>query len=353
MWFRKQGLVAKVKDDYCVIINRSGLYEKIPIPAAGARVGSEIVHQNPVVSSYIRPVLVAASLLILFLGYTLFHQATLPQAMAYVSLDINPSLELSVDKNLKVIDVICFNNDAANLVKQESFKGKNLYDALAIIVNKAIAGKYIRADQDNLIITTVAPTATASTEAGAIPIDQKKIQQVLEKSMQSDGLNGEVKIYSVTDDFRAIAENSGLSPGKFLIYEQLKNTGAKIGIDEVKTNNINNLVATYRIGLLPDYRKISVKRHQTGEDPEIFVDNNGTTVPISSLSMGNNRKDISNGKRNTRVNNQGHATDAQENNQGHATDAHENNQGHATDAQENNQGHATAPSGMVRNHMRK
>ncbi len=286
MWFQKRGLVAGIKDGYCLIVTNKGTYERVPAPASGARVGAEVSYQNPFVSSYLRPVLVAACFLILLLGYALLRQATIPKAMAYVSLDINPSLELSVDKDLNVIDVQYFNNDAANLMKPQNLEGKNLYDALTIIVNQAIAQKYISSDQDNLIVTTVDSTGAISTS----PVDQEKIQDTLEKPIQSDGLTSDVKVYSVTNDFRSLAVDSGLSPGKFLVYEQLKDTGTKISIDEVRTNNISKLVDTYKIGLIPDHQKIWIRKHEIGKDPEIVVDDNGQTVPISLLSIINNNR---------------------------------------------------------------
>ena len=45
-------------------------------------------------------------------------------------------------------------------------------------------------------------------------------------------------MYSASGEFRAEAENEGLSPGKYLIYEQLKETGDQVSIDDVRNNNI-------------------------------------------------------------------------------------------------------------------
>jgi hypothetical protein len=283
MLFGKRGLVAKISDGYCVILTSKGTYERIPVPPQGGRVGAEVSYRaaSPPI---LRPMMLVASLLILFVCYSLFRQASLPVAVAYVSLDINPSLELSVDKNLNVIDVKCFNDDAVNLLKQENLKGKPLDAALATVVNKAIEQNYIKPGQDNLIVSTV----TTSVAAGAPPVDQQAVQQFLEKSINKGGLTGDVRIYSATGEFRTEAENDGLSPGKYLIYEQLVATGNKVSIDDIRNNSIRKLVDTYKINLLPNYKNIRIQKRNNGEEPEILVDDNGKAVSIADFFKAQN-----------------------------------------------------------------
>jgi len=276
MWFGKRGLVAKINKDCCIVITNEGTYEKISVPFKGVQVGAEITYCNPIVNYAIKTMLLAASFIVLLFSYNLFHQANLQNAMAVVSLDINPSLEMSVNKDLNIIEVKCFNDDAINLLKEESIKGKNLYDALEVVIKKAIELNYIKTNQENLIISTV-----TSSEADEGRINQEKIRQVLENPVESDGLTSKVQIYSVTDEFRAEAENKGLSPGKYLIYEQLKKMGNKTSIDEVQKNNIHKLVETYKIELLPNFKKITIRKNKSNEDSEILIEDNRNVHPVS------------------------------------------------------------------------
>ena len=165
-----------------------------------------------------KPLLMVASLLIIFMSYAMLRQADLPQAAAYVSLDINPSLEMAVDKNLKVIDVQCFNDDASNLIQPEELQGKNMYDAFAEVINKAIEQNYIKPGEDNLIISTVSPSGTEP-----VPVDQEAVSQFLENTVTASGYTSQVTVYAASDEIRATAKNEGLSPGKYLVYQQLIN----------------------------------------------------------------------------------------------------------------------------------
>jgi uncharacterized membrane protein len=284
MWFGKRGLVVKISDGYCVVLTGKGTYERIPVPRQGARVGAEVSYSYQAVSSPIfKPMALVASFLLLFVCYSLFNQSSLPVAVAYVSLDINPSLELSVDKNLDVIGVKYFNDDAANLLKQERLQGKNLYEALGVVVEQAIAKNYIKTGQENLIVSTVTPSGTSSSSAGPPCIAQQSIQQFLEKSINQGGLTGEVRTYSATGEFRTEAESNGLSPGKYLIYRQLNETGSRVSLDDVRKNNIRNLVDTYKLSLLPNFENIRIQRQQNGAEPDITVDDNGRAVSIADF----------------------------------------------------------------------
>jgi hypothetical protein len=282
MWFEKRGLVVKIGDGRCIILTRKGTYERIPVPAPGIRVGAEVSY--PAISTLAKPMMLAASLLVLFVCGYLFSRLGLPAAAAYVSVDINPSLELSVDKSLDVIAVKYFNNDAVNLLKQENLKGKTLKDALSIVVGKAIAQNYLKPDQDNLIVSTVTPSGT-----GAVPVAQQSVQQFLEQPLNAVKLAGDVRVYSATADFRTVAESHGVSPGKYLIYEQLSNEGKQVSIGKISNTSIRELVDTYKISLLPDYTRIVAQSQQNGGEPQFMVDDNGRAVSMADFFMSHNQ----------------------------------------------------------------
>jgi hypothetical protein len=89
-------------------------------------------------------------------------------------------------------------------------------------------------------------------------------------------------MYSATGEFRSEAENEGLSPGKYLIYEQLKEAGDQVNVEDVRKNNIRKLVDTYKLNLLPNYKNISIQR-KNGEEPDVTVDDNGRAVSIADF----------------------------------------------------------------------
>lgn len=293
--FRKHGLIAKIKDNYCIIVTTDGTYKRIPVPAGGARPGMEITYRDFDFYPLLKPVMLAASVLILLIGLTMFRQAAVPPAVAYVSLDINPSLEMAVDKDLQVVDVGFFNDDGVNMVQKADLEGKNLYEALKILVQKAIEQKYIKPDQKNLLVSTIA--ATTADKTGLDPV---KLQQALEGAIISGGLTGEVKVYSVDKEVRTEAQQNGLSPGKFIIYEQVKESGAKLTVEEVKQNSIRKLVDIYSVKLLPNNKKIIIQKPNNTDRPRVLIEENDS--PASGPDKQHNYRDELNEDKNENKN---------------------------------------------------
>jgi hypothetical protein len=272
--FRKRGLIAKIKDNYCIVVTREGAYKKVPVPAGGARPGMEISYRDYAFYPLLKPLMLAASILVLLFSLTLFRQAVLPPAAAYVSLDINPSLEMTVNRDMQVIEVSFFNDDGIDLVQEAELEGKTLYEALDTLVRNAIDRNYIKPDQKNLMISTVTAASADTTE-----LDPIKLQQALESAIAAGGFTGEVRVYQVADEVRTMAKQNGLSPGKFVLYEQAKETGAKVTVQEIKQNSVRELVDIYKIKLLPNQKKIIVQQPDNSGRPRVLIEENGKAVP--------------------------------------------------------------------------
>ncbi|MFZ5640431.1 MAG: anti-sigma-I factor RsgI family protein, partial [Bacillota bacterium] len=219
-------------------------------------------------------------------GLTLFRQTALPPAAAYVSLDINPSLEMAVNKDMQVIDVSFFNDDGVDLVQEADLEGENLYEALNTLVRKAIDRHYIKPDQKNLMISTVTAASADTTELNPV-----KLQQALESAIAAGGFTGEVRVYQVAAEVRTMAEQNGLSPGKFILYEQAKETGAKVTVQEIKQNSIRELVDIYKIKLLPNQKKIIIQKLDNNGRPRVLIEENGKTVPGAAHDKNGGSRD--------------------------------------------------------------
>jgi len=275
--FEKRGVVAKICADSCIIMTPQGTYDKIPLPTRELKVGAEVSYRKPGIYLPARPWIIAASVLLLLITCPVLHQAFLPQPVAFVSLDINPSLEMSVGPDLRIIDVQSFNDEAANLLQVIDLQGISLDQALSELITQAIAQNYITYSQENIMISTISPAAAAD-----IALDQKALYEVMENTISSHGFSGQVKIYSVSGDFHLAANQNDLSAGKYLIYEQLVRSGNKVTVDDVKQQSISQLAGSYRLALLPNYKQIMIQTAQADQLPKITVDDNGEDVAIEN-----------------------------------------------------------------------
>ncbi len=70
------------------------------------------------------------------------------KVFAYVSVDINPSLEASVTKDLRVIDLRACNDDGRRILKEmKRWENKHLQDVIRTIIKQSQEDKYLTNDK--------------------------------------------------------------------------------------------------------------------------------------------------------------------------------------------------------------
>jgi hypothetical protein len=97
-----------------------------------------------------------------FMAFVLFAvvlaSALMPLNLSYttLTLDINPSIELTLNTKEEVVKVTAVNDDATNFLQNLNLKGKNYALAIQNILNRAIEQNYITNTGDSAIMLSVA-----------------------------------------------------------------------------------------------------------------------------------------------------------------------------------------------------
>ena len=68
-----------------------------------------------------------------------------------ITLDINPSVEINLDKKDNVISVVALNEDAKNIIDFD-YKGKSFDDIVSVIINNSIESGYVEDDRVVVIV---------------------------------------------------------------------------------------------------------------------------------------------------------------------------------------------------------
>ena len=144
--------------------------------------------------------------LAVFLGTGGF--AFLGTPVAYVSIDVNPSLELELNRLDRVIAVRAFNEDGERIAAGISVKGMRCEDALEKILDSREMQPYLTQD--------AALTFTVATES------EPKEAQLLSDIARSRGCTEHGGV-SVRADMSLVGEahENGLSFGKYQVYRLL------------------------------------------------------------------------------------------------------------------------------------
>lgn len=173
----------------------------------------------------------ACSLSILFLGLGTYTYIKLP--VAYVSLDINPSIELSVNRFNNVVSTSALNKDGQILLNDINSDDKSVYGIVNEIIDSAIKEKYISNDK---------PTAIAVASIS----DDYELRNSLENDLK-DSINNHFSkksidgtIYSYDEDFskRDAAQKMDISVGKMNLIEELISFDESITVDEYKNKSV-------------------------------------------------------------------------------------------------------------------
>lgn len=155
-------------------------------------------------------------------GYKLYFTAT-----SVISIDINPSIELDVNRFDRVIAVQGYNDD-----------GQALADTLDIL--------YLEYDQAvDTVLTSPAVTACLEQDEflsiAVVQSDEAQGQQILEYVSSCTAHTPNSHCYGIQQQQAEDAHSLGLSYGKYLIYQQLLQYGADYTPQQVNDMTMRQL----------------------------------------------------------------------------------------------------------------
>lgn len=153
---------------------------------------------------------------------------------AYIDVDINPSVELTLNRFGKVIDLNAYNDDGTKLLLEISVKNKNYDDAMKILMDAMELAGYFK--QGGLLSVTV-QAKESSRESSILDGLKKSIDTCNEEHHH----NAAADIKAVTEEVKEEARQEQLSPAKYLIIQDLLKADTSASIDECRKHSIEEL----------------------------------------------------------------------------------------------------------------
>lgn len=176
----------------------------------------------------------ACSLSILFLGFGTYTYIKLP--VAYVSLDINPSIELSVNRFNNVVSTSALNKDGQILLNDINSDDKSIYSLVNKIIDSAIKEKYISNNKPTAIAV-----ASISNDYELRNSLENDLKSSISNHFSKKSING--TIYSYDEDLskRDAAQKMDISVGKMNLIEELTSFDKSITVDEYKNKSVADI----------------------------------------------------------------------------------------------------------------
>ncbi len=157
---------------------------------------------------------------------------------SYVSVDINPSIALSLNRFEKVISVNPLNEDAVNLIKDtKNLKNQDIDEALSEIIKSASDKGYINEESENQVMVVVS-TKDPKQEKEL----KKTVTAAAAKELSKVNDNYGVMVEKTSVESYKDALSNKVSPGKEILADKLREVIPEIKDEEIKDMSVKEAV---------------------------------------------------------------------------------------------------------------
>jgi hypothetical protein len=179
----------------------------------------------------------ASFLMVIGIGaFTYFHQST------YVSLDVNPSLEFSLNMYDRVLSVKGVNDDGVQILENvdlDNLSNKTIDEAIKLTVQNITEQGYFDGDTTGEMVITVSGKDLKKSAELA-----DKLKKISEETASEKNATVEVEAEGVGKERVEQAKELGITPGKLRLIEKLKesaNDPESIKVDDWKNKSVKEI----------------------------------------------------------------------------------------------------------------
>lgn len=241
-----KGVVMDVSEHSLIVMRPDGRFDKVPRKNRTCEIGEEIVYapagkgwRSPSVAA--KSALAAAIVFCVVLFASFNGKLASPEVVAYISMDINPSVEFGIDLNENVLELRGLNDDGVKLVEAIPYKNKPLEQVTTAVLDKAEQTALGKGEGEIVIASTAVGEASKVSDE----VIAEKLKQQVTRHIQATHPEQvsayQVAAFAAPTEVREAATQNGVSTGKYAVYLNAKNSGAQVTLDEVKKESVLKL----------------------------------------------------------------------------------------------------------------
>ena len=168
---------------------------------------------------------IAAVFVFAISGYGMYMQPS-----AYISVDLNPSIELTLNKANNVVGVRAHNRDGENILENLDLKGRYYEDAIDAILEQEGKAGYLG---ENAYVVF----AVQSND----PVQEQELLKGTQECAQTHHGSAQTECISVSEETREQAHEHGMSPGKYQTYLELQELDPTVTIEESRHMSMHDM----------------------------------------------------------------------------------------------------------------
>lgn len=207
---------------------------------------------------------------------------------AYVSLDVNPSIEYTVNRFDRVLRIKAMNEDGKELLNGTDFVNKSISAAFSSTIEQLTNAGYLNDEAENGIV--IATSSENEEKAEELAADLKEIAV---KYVNKDGNGTEIEAFRVDSSLVNEAKELGVTPGKLNLIEKLidvADSSDSVNVEEWLEKSVKEIKkATKAYKAIGEKEQPSAKANNTYTEDE--NSSSETTVEEDNTSKNHNPND--------------------------------------------------------------
>ncbi len=236
---KPSGIILELNNKRAIIMTSNAGFMTIK-PGPGMFIGQRVdicpKNSGPTCARYYYSLGFASIIVFFFIFLSAIHFSGQNKIYAYVSVDINPSIEFSVNHNIRVIRAKSLNYDGKVLLRGADFINMPIEKALMMLIGKAEQHKYFHNPNGKYVLIATAAKNKSLKKPELLTNSIRMVGTKLKKR------NIHLQFIQATMAQRKIALQNDISTGRYLLSNIATQHGQSINLSQAKTENIGVLI---------------------------------------------------------------------------------------------------------------
>lgn len=222
---------------------------------------------------YLRAAIASVACAAAILAFTGFRISRIETA--YVSLDVNPSISLSINSYGRVIDARAYGTGSEEVLEGAAVKNEPYESAVRNLLDAGTMQPYLDANQDLWIaVQADNPETEAQMES--------TLETVATQAMHDSHPGVSVNASTVTQELRATSENEGMTATKYIAILELQELDETATMDAYRESSVGEIHA-HIDECLERAETGHVWHEQATDDAEATQEDAPTEAPASQI----------------------------------------------------------------------
>lgn len=244
----EKGVVLEVAKGSAIVLTEQGEFREIKT-SYPFEIGQEIAlpsRQEGKIITLVKkvPRLYAAAGVLLVLAASFLAPSLLDSSkvVAYVGLEMMPSIELGVDSKGRVTEVIAHDDKAKELIAQLNVEKKSVTEVAGELASRAVKSEEVKPGEEKEVLITVVPLAKEK----ASQVNSTKLEQTVKAAAQQklakENIAANVETITTDEELRTQAKELGLSTGKYVILLKARESGLELEAEDLKEQDVETAI---------------------------------------------------------------------------------------------------------------